>query len=174
MNADTGMDPYGEHGERLHDGEPWRHQPVGKQDRLVHGIGVEQALGDARADDTKHQQERNRQAERDLDPLPRRQAQRLPHIDRPQRVGVVNEEGRKQKRGAGGGPPRGHGDVEGDVGNVEGHEQETMRRQVTDDETQQDEPACQPEIVPPRPGIPVQEIPASGFWHISAADIRGA
>ena len=86
----------------------------------------------------------------------------------------MNEEGCKQKRGAGGGPPRGHGYVEGDVGNVEGHEQETMRRQVTDDETQQDERAGQPEIVPPGPGIPVQEIPAPGFWQIPAADIRGA
>jgi hypothetical protein len=93
VNADAGVRPNRQHRKRLHDRMPRRRHPVRDQHGLVAADDAQRVVGDAGAHDVAHEQKRNGKAESRLRPLPRRKPQRLPHIDRPQRIAVVNKEG---------------------------------------------------------------------------------
>ena len=155
MNSDRGVHPYGQQRGALDEHVFRRDHPLQHQDLDVIAVHVQQFAGNAGCQDVDHQQRRDAQPEAELPPLPCREPQIAPLVDRPQRVGVVREPRREQDRGADAGAPRRHQHREHAVGDREGNEQGDVADEVADHEGEHDERADEPQPRPHRPHVPV-------------------
>src|SRR6266851_9231741 len=94
------------------------------------------------------QQQRDAEAEAELPPFPARKSQIAPHVNRPQCVQIMGQRRRKENGSADRGPPWIHEDVEGGLGTLDRNEQKTVRRQVTEHESEQHETTDETEVAP--------------------------
>jgi hypothetical protein len=149
----------------LQDAEPRPRVPERQHDGAVGRAGAERELGDAGGDHVPRQQQRDAQPKRELPQLPARHSQAAPDIDRPQRIGVVRQECRRQQRGAGRGPPWRHQQRQRGVRPVEGDQQHDVGGQVHDHEGEHDQAAAKPQPGPHRPHVP-------GRRHLGCRNVR--
>src|SRR5260370_3470352 len=153
MDADASMDPHRYQRNHLHRAEPGPMQPLGDEDGVVIDRNVQRALGYACADDVKHQQKGNAQAERDLCQYTASKPQRAANIDRPQRIAVMDDESGNKNGCAEPRAPRIHQESKNGFRIVDRDQQKPVRGEMTDDKSEHDEPAAQP-----KPGAPHTEI----------------
>ena len=154
VNADRGVQPDHDERQDLQDAQPRPRVPERQHRRAVGRAGAQRELGDAGGGHVSRQQERDAQPKRELPQLPARHSQAAPVVDRPQRIGVMRQECRRQQRGAGRGPPRPHQQRQRGVRPLEGDQQRDMGGHVHDHEGEQDQAAAKPQPAPHRSHVP--------------------
>jgi hypothetical protein len=108
MNPNQGMHPYGQNRRDMEERISRIQHPMAQEYGVVIVAGEEKLRRDPGRNDVPDHQWDDGQSEHDLHPFPAREPQGAAHVDRPQLIAEVHNEGAREHNGTGFGPPERH------------------------------------------------------------------